>query len=66
VPRRKSDEEQDPDEFRVESVGSIVTLTEKEPPGKPYEKARFPMGFDIRPGVHKRKARKWRKVRGIT
>jgi hypothetical protein len=67
VPRRKSDDPDvfapDPDEFRIESVGSVLTLTEKELPGKPFKPAKHPLGFDLRPGVHRKKHRKWRKVR---
>lgn len=67
MPRRRSDDppDNDPDEYRIESVGSIVQLSDKDPPGKPFPHARFPMGFDTRPGVHKRKNRKWRRVRPL-
>jgi len=65
--RRKSDEEQDQDEFRLggSDVGSIIQLSEKEPQGTQFQKARFPMGFDIRPGVHRKRAKRWRKVRAV-
>lgn len=63
MPRRKSEDE-DPDEFRLggSGVGSIVQLSDKNPPGEPFKTKRYPLGFDLRPGVHKRKHRKWRSV----
>lgn len=67
--RRKSDGDPDPDDFRLggADVGSIVQLSDKDPPGKPFPhtKADFPMGFDIRPGVHKKRAKRWRNVRAF-
>ena len=45
-------------------VGSIVQLSEKEPVGVPYERAKFPMGFCTIPGAHKgQRPPRWRKVR---
>lgn len=66
MPPRKS-EDDDPDEFRLSGsdVGSIVQLSDKNPPGEPFKHKRHPMGFDLRPGVHKKRHRKWRKVRGF-
>ena len=60
-------DEPDPDEFRLggSDVGSIVQLSDKNPPGEPFKHKRFPIGFDLRPGVHKKRHRKWRKVREI-
>jgi hypothetical protein len=67
MPRRKSNEEPDPDDFRLggSDVGSIVQLSDKNPPGEPFKPKRYPLGFDLRPGVHKKRHRRWRKVRAI-
>jgi hypothetical protein len=65
VPRRKGDDqfEPDPDEFHVESVGALHQLTDKNPPGEPFKPNKFPMGFDLRPKVHRKKHKPWRRVR---
>lgn len=67
MPRRKSDDpaEPDPDDFRIESVGALHQLTDKNPPGEPFKPVSHPMGFDLRPNVHRKKHRKWRKVRPV-
>ena len=64
MPRKANEPEIDPDEFRLggSDVGSIVQLSDKNPPGEPFKTKRYPLGFDLRPGVHKRKHRKWRSV----
>lgn len=63
MPTRRADDE-DPDEFRLggSDVGSIVQLSDKNPPGEPFKPKRAMLGFDLRPNVHKRKHRKWRSV----
>ena len=65
MPKRRNCED-DPDEFRIESVGSVTQLSDKNPPGEPFKHSKFPLGFDLRPGIHKRKHRKWRKVRPVS
>lgn len=64
-PPRKSEDE-DVDEFRIESVGSIAQLSDKNPPGEPFKPKRYPLGFDLRPNIHSKRHRKWRKVRPAT
>jgi hypothetical protein len=68
MPRKpKQDDrfEADPDEFRLGGgdVGSIVQLSDKNPPGEPFKPNKFPMGFDLRPKVHRKKHKPWRRVR---
>ena len=61
-PKHGDEFEPDPDDFRIEAVGALHQLSDKNPPGEPFKHKTYPMGFDLRPGVHKRKHRKWRRV----
>ena len=53
MPRRRADDEDDPWESWEPGVGSIGQLTEKEPPGFPFEPKRGPIGFCIDPMEYK-------------
>ncbi len=64
MPRRRNTEDPDPDDFRLggSDVGSIIQLSDKNPPGEPFKVKRYPLGFDLRPNVHKKRHRRWRSV----
>jgi hypothetical protein len=58
MPKRRSDDDDADPEWAWHlghfGMGHISQLSDKDPPGKPYEPFRGPLGFDITPGQDKR------------
>lgn len=63
MPKRRADDDDNDPEWVWSTagfaLGHIAQLNDKDPPGKPYEPVRGPLGFDITPGqTLKRKRRR--------